>query len=286
MLTLNNEFISGEKITSLADVSIYSKEYLNKYHNSKKYCNNIIYVGTEMNENIIKLIDTLFTFFIKPDWLEYFIDNILPHIKHKFILLTHNSDLTVGLHNEILNNKFLIKWMGQNSIVHPKMDGIPIGLENSFFKGWDYKICHDNYNNIKDKLLYINFNTKTNKIRNNILDTLIKEGFTNKITRIEWREYIKELSNHKFCIAPPGNGVDTHRIWEAIYVGCIPIVINNDILYNYFNELPILWTNDYTEINKEYLYKIYSKLKKKEYNMDKIKLDYWRNKINSYKNLV
>ena len=24
--------------------------------------------------------------------------------------------------------------------------------------------------------------------------------------------------------APRGNGLDTHRLWEALYLGCVPIV--------------------------------------------------------------
>jgi hypothetical protein len=36
------------------------------------------------------------------------------------------------------------------------------------------------------------------------------------------------LSQYKFCICPEGNGVDTHRLWEALYLKTVPIIINSE----------------------------------------------------------
>ena len=38
------------------------------------------------------------------------------------------------------------------------------------------------------------------------------------------KENIMRLATYRWCICPEGNGVDTHRLWEAIYLGCVPIV--------------------------------------------------------------
>jgi hypothetical protein len=56
-------------------------------------------------------------------------------------------------------------------------------------------------------------------------------------------ENVKRLAQYKWCICPEGNGVDTHRLWEAMYLGCIPIVLKSpfiDTLMHYTGgELPI-----------------------------------------------
>jgi hypothetical protein len=40
-------------------------------------------------------------------------------------------------------------------------------------------------------------------------------------------EYIKELSSYKFSLCIRGNGLDTHRFWESLYLGVIPVLIDN-----------------------------------------------------------
>ena len=43
-------------------------------------------------------------------------------------------------------------------------------------------------------------------------------------TKLNKSDFLSELNNYKFVIAPFGNGLDTHRVWEAIYSNSIPIV--------------------------------------------------------------
>jgi hypothetical protein len=64
--------------------------------------------------------------------------------------------------------------------------------------------------------------------------------------------YIKELSTYKFCLSPPGRGVDTHRTWEALMVGTIPIMIST-ALDSLFEKLPVIIVKDWFEINEEYI---------------------------------
>lgn len=59
---------------------------------------------------------------------------ILPQLKHKFILISHNSDTSKPnasdpLQMNLLEDNRLIRWFAQNpSIVHSKLEPIPIGL--------------------------------------------------------------------------------------------------------------------------------------------------------------
>jgi hypothetical protein len=40
------------------------------------------------------------------------------------------------------------------------------------------------------------------------------------------KEHVERLAKYKYCLCPEGNGVDTHRLWEALLLGSIPIVKN------------------------------------------------------------
>jgi len=46
-------------------------------------------------------------------------------------------------------------------------------------------------------------------------------------TNKEYPEYLSELSEHYFCLCPRGNGLDSHRFWESLYLGVIPVIVNN-----------------------------------------------------------
>ena len=32
-----------------------------------------------------------------------------------------------------------------------------------------------------------------------------------------------EVARHRFALCPPGNGFDTHRVYEALQLGAIPV---------------------------------------------------------------
>lgn len=270
----DNNFVSGEKILSLCDTCIYDLE---TYKNIRTHCN-VIYANSVVDDNIKTLINNTRSFFVKSDHLDYFQDVIMPHIKNNFVLISHNSDKTVGYHKKILSNSLLIKWYGQNIIYSEKTFGIPIGLENTQWNGWDYNTCVKYKNNPKVNLLYFNFGVLTNSIRKNIRQQLLDNGFTEN-KKCDWNLYIKDMSTHKFCLSPPGNGLDCHRHWESIYIGCIPIVLKNDIIYEHFKDLPILFVDNYDVITEEFLNSHYENIKIKQFIFDKTKLSYWKEQI-------
>ena len=282
-----DNFISGEKIQNLCDCCIYNKDYLQSYPNIFYNCKKIILIDGELDNEKIQIINNSKSFFIKTDFLEYFYKIILPNIKKKFILVTHNSDLSSGpineIQNNIYNNELLVYWYGQNMIPCEKGICIPIGLENSQYKGSDGNFCISNKTNEKNNLLYFNFNVNTNLLRKEFRQSLLNNGFCENNNRY-WNNYILELSTYKFCISPPGNGIDCHRTWESIYVGCIPIVLKTkeNLMYYYFKNLPILFVDDYNVITVEFLNEQYEIIKNKNIDIDSIGLDYWKNKIENF----
>lgn len=228
--------------------------------------------------------------------------------KNKFILITHNSDGNItnnpkkynaGSSNDVDFNQLilpnnLIKWYGQNvDVIHDRITSIPIGLENSmWFKeiGKEEKILkkrkeEKNYTN----LMYVCHNIRTNPIErtepyqlfNNTNWSTIEHG-TNGYN---FENYLNKIHSHKFVLCPDGNGIDTHRVWETLYVGSIPIQKRN-INNKFYENLPICYVNNWVDINEEFLKKEYEKIINTDWNLEKLDFNYWENKIkNEIKNL-
>ena len=92
-----------------------------------------------------------------------------------------------------------------------------------------------------------------------------------KTTRIKsWTKMI----NYKYVISPLGNGLDCHRTWEAIILGCIPIV-KTSVLDPLYIGLPVLIVKDWSDINQELLDTYIPDYK----NINKIKIKYWIDKL-------
>lgn len=270
-------YISGETINNICDLSIYRRDYLNSYPGIKNYCKKIIYIH-ENNDNLKELIKNSTIFFTKIDWIDYFIHDIMPLIENPFILVTHNGDNMSGEHNIILNNNLLIKWYGENMNVFTiKTEGLPIGLENKMWNRTDFEIIDRFKTSYKSKLLYLNFNLNTNPDRINTMNKLLSINFKKNDNK-NWNEYMKELAEYKFAISPQGNGVDCHRTWECLYLGVIPIITKSRCM-SFFEELPILFVDNYDCINEEYLLEEYKNFQNKTFNLEKLDINYWKNKL-------
>ena len=70
------------------------------------------------------------------------------------------------------------------------------------------------------------------------------------------------MAEHKFVVAPRGNGWDTHRLWEALYLGCVPIVESGplDPLYSQLGRGVVLIVEDWAKVTDAFLQAHYSAL--------------------------
>jgi hypothetical protein len=69
------------------------------------------------------------------------------------------------------------------------------------------------------------------------------------IPRLNSRKYRQLLNSYGFVASPPGNGIDCHRTWEALYLGVVPI-LKKSIFYSFFPDLPAIFVDDWKEIVK------------------------------------
>jgi len=208
-------------------------------------------------------------------------------ISHPFILISHLSDHLVDRKFLFLaNNSNLIHWYAQNCIIkHKKISNIPIGLEdrwrhnNGIIRDF-ISLRKKKFNKIS-RILYgfhIENNINARKEAHKILSSLsITDHYSDNS-----RNYRKKLVNYKFVACPEGNGIDTHRFWEALYLNVIPIVIvKNDIFL--YQSLPILKLNKWEDLAKyseSDLSLIYQKNQNKFKYIKFIWIDYWIKHIN------
>lgn len=255
----HSEFVTGERVSELCDVAFFTKEYMMTNPSVTLHAHQVIEVGTNLKRNACArvTVETSRVFFTKVDWIEYFVEEVLDHIQHDFVLVTHNSDLKSGTNYKILDHPRLRLWFGCNMVPHGRTQGIPLGLENpDMWKRTDTHHLANNMLRTKDKLVYVYFNTKTNEgVRRYARQVLERNGF--KYSQpTSWPQYVRTLSRHKFCISPEGNGVDTHRMWECMYLGVIPIVVKTPALEQWFRDLPILWIDDFSQVTRNMLLEV------------------------------
>jgi hypothetical protein len=64
------------------------------------------------------------------------------------------------------------------------------------------------------------------------------------------RDTWKQMATFAFCISPHGHGLDCHRTWEALALGCVPIVKSSplDPLYSKF---PIWIVQDWSHVTQD-----------------------------------
>jgi hypothetical protein len=246
-----------------------------------------------------------------------FLDIYLPYlltVQYPYVLITTCNDdqcipyyyfpcrnpVIKNNHDLLLAHTPLIRWFTKNpSICHPKLAPIPLGpkwqyTSHAFFGESKQPILKvlrthcltplENFRSNKPNLLYFYFGQTTDNpfyaphkgIRQQVLD-ICQKGFALS-AGADFENYLLALREHRFALSPPGRGLDTHRTWEALMVGTIPIVIRSplDILYD---QLPVLIIDDWSVITPEFLEDRWLEFQKGTYDFSRLYSPYWKQKV-------
>ena len=232
--------------------------------------------------------------YVKTDYIGQFFLNIFPKIKNKFILITHNSDYsTTPEHKQYLNDEKLIAWFGVHpSFEHPKFVPLTIGFGNAVYADQLQFIRQFNHNSLinwfdRKYLLYINFNANNNlskrqhlfSVFKNIPDVLIIDHKTDYLT------FMNNIGNSKFTLCPVGNGLDTHRFTETIFMGSIPI-LEKSLLMPIYKETTSIVLNDLRDLNVTMLREPHSFVTNMNFSRKILMMQYWLDKIDIYRNKI
>lgn len=250
-------FVSGDSFKLISDIV-----YVNNKKQSINGLNNIIFSDL----NSINLLET--------DISQY---------QNKTIII-HNGDDQPSDLFRWLADQYNCNLFSTNIIKkYKKETTLPIGIENYHFNNNGsfhyYNILNFNKNFIKKEIILFSFNINTNiKIRLRYKIIAEKYGINLQFP-LQIDEYRRKLSSSHFIISPPGNGIDTHRFWEAIYHRTIPVIEREFYLFNDL-KLPVLVVDniiDFFNLSDNEKLKIYDEIIK--LNSEAAYMNYWIRKI-------
>ena len=238
-----------------------------------------------LNPEHVKPNDVIF---VRSMYLTEFFANLHPKIVHPYILISHNSDDNIpGPHAPMLDDPKLIAWFAINydGTPHAKMHAIPIGIANFclpnghthvFKKVQDLKLP-------KEHLAYMNLTIQTcYGERWPVFQQFMKEEWCYRTMKKVFEGYLKDVTSSQFVIAPRGVGLDTYRLWEALYVGTIPIVKTSS-LDSLYAGLPVLVVKDWKLVNEQFLREKAAEFARTSFSLEKLEMAYWTRLIDSYK---
>jgi hypothetical protein len=277
---LLEEFITGQKYQNICDVDA---ELDKQYELSIKKCD---------RETV--------TFFTQTHELVNRIP-VLRRMKKKFVVVAHNSDGNIRRSpaGRIEDYQWkpepnIVHWFCQNCDVDdPTVTPLPIALENTYVfppeTKQQYMIDIRKISPKKAIKMFVCYNPGTNpaqrepplRIFANEPWVTIQEGFNN-INLI--KRFFDKMATHQFVLCPDGNGSDTVRLWEALYIGCIPIVTPHVFTEYFARYLPILIVKDWNEINLKLLVDTFEIFSERQYDWNMLTISFWKNKIEEVRN--
>jgi hypothetical protein len=244
---------------------------------------------------------------IREDSVVYITGSAIPQfaknlhlINCKFILVSGDCDESVpdmifetdSDFKKFIESDKIIRWFSQNAVKeHLKLTKIPIGMdyhmkddaqeqENILLE------CKSFAPEIKDRKIkcYSNFhfnkpiNSKFSYDREDAIKKIDKDLVFYEPVKVERRQSWINQTEYAFVVSPHGNGLDCHRTWEALILGCIPIVKTSPI-DSLFDELPVLIVNDWSDVTRENLLATITAFSMRQFNYEKLHLSYWINLI-------
>ena len=228
------------------------------------------------------------TVFCETTELESFLERMRMDKPRGVTLLAGNSDLgfdeamAKGCKSAGVKTVFAQNLEGRFSGVRP----LPLGLENKWRlrNGYPRDFLRAR-GKIGGKLFRVawSFDTETNPaVRRPARSVLEIAEVADHIGLVSPRAHRNALAKYAFVACPPGNGIDTHRAWEALYLKCVPILLGS-ASSSYFKEmgLPVLVVEDYSEVltfTEENLKDMYHELSA-GFSSERIWMPYWVRKI-------
>ena len=212
-----------------------------------------------------------------------FNEKVLNKLDKDIVLVLGNSDQNFNLElASRLNLERVHKVYAQNLVDEiDKFVALPIGLENAWRldngKPLTFKFQRLFRFKKRFKIMWTFSPTNMNE-RARATEVLSRLEIAEKLPRISKFKHRVALSKYAFVASPPGNGLDCHRTWEAMYLRCIPIVKKSFMTEEFErNGLPIWVVDSYDELSQydEQALKLkYSELAPR-FNSDLLWFRYW-----------
>ena len=224
-------------------------------------------------------------------------------LNHPFAFVSGAADTKIPCEfphaHKLLENPFLRAWWTQNrSIIHPKIHALPVGLDyHSVEEGraphWAEKASAVSQEEDLEMIIkasppleareikgYCNFHLNLGWVPERKLALRLPEQSSLSILN-QWiprKETWRQMSHHAFVLSPWGVGMDCHRTWEALILGCIPIV-NMSAMNEMFEGLPVWFVDDWRQVTQETMHSVLEQFRGKTFQWEKLTLAYWMDRI-------
>jgi hypothetical protein len=199
--------------------------------------------------------------------LDNFVAGALPTIRKPFVLITTDGDASVpsdingATVEALLGSPWLVSWHTQNfdGHAHPKLAPIPIGIDlhTPRFCTSPRRLVRQLHgirsrrpplDRVPLRVLCDLEIQLTSEERRRAIATLGDcdhvDMLKKRLSQIGiWRRY----ANYPFVLSAAGNGLDCHRTWELLYLGCI-VITRTSPLDPLFDGLPVVLVEDWNEV--------------------------------------
>jgi hypothetical protein len=181
-------------------------------------------------------------------------------------------------------------WFSVNASAR-QVHGLPLGITNNTTESESHRILGDLsllYEAATrpcepTSLVYMNFLLETYPAERKLVWDMFAE--CTWVTKGSYsstvegrRRFLADIRNHAFVLCPRGNGVDTVRLWETLYLGRIPIV-KRDVVHKDWEDLPILFVDRWEDVTEELLRATQVAFATRTWAYEKLKIGYWIQKM-------
>ena len=183
--------------------------------------------------------------FINGDYINSFLSQIPFIAAKRFYLIIHNSDLPFTEEKFMLLRKHIYHVFAINTIFqHPRVTSIPIGFADNQL---DFLRTFQPSNIERDINIYLNIKIQHNpEKREACISAFENDERVFRRERVSVPEYYADLCRSKFVLCPEGTGIDTHRVYEALFCGATPVVLRNSLSHMY-EKLPVCIVNSWKD---------------------------------------
>lgn len=184
--------------------------------------------------------------------------------KNRFVIFCSHEDTPIDEHIKIPSNVLGIHAVNAeyfNEKIHPFPYGLQRELgENDNRLSIMKEVIEKDEHIEPTKLLYINCGIERNSDRNILTRFEYKDWATCRFDKDskyfpynKYREFLREIQDHKFMICPPGHGLDCHRNWESLYLHRVPVMKDTPYFRKLMESFPVLFVKEWSEITPELL---------------------------------
>jgi len=212
----------------------------------------------------------------------------------RLVVLSHNSDGYIAapgtptreydfVWHDIPPN--VVHWFGQNvDVDDERLTPIPIGLERIRWHPEMHKneLILSTPRDEKTGLVYLNVNTRI-RVQREVLYRYFGALPWVTVERgrngVDFEHYARQIARHKFVLCPDGNGMDTHRTWETLYLGSFPIVERHVFTEYFARYLPLLIVDDWRQVTDWWLEQVHKDFTNREWRWAMLTMGYWEKAI-------